>query len=130
MSESESSYPLSPYQIALIGAGAVVVGAFLPWATGFGFSRVGITSVDGIITFVTGAAVGVYLYLKKFTRRGVLFGGGVCSIIGGYDTAYPLSTSVLGAEVASGFNSPGVGVYLTLFGGLILLGSGIAHSNQ
>jgi hypothetical protein len=128
MPEYESSLPVPLHQIALIGAGMIVVGAFLPW-TVVG-ARVGISSVDGIITLVTGAVVGGYILYREFSQRVVLVGGGICSVIGVLDTVFPLPVRVMGVEMMSGFTSPAVGVYLTLFGGLTLLGVGIAQSKQ
>lgn len=130
MPEYESSLPVPLHQIALIGAGMIVVGAFLPWGTTGVGTRVGISSVDGIITLVTGGVVGGYILYREFSQWVVLVGGGICSVIGVLDTVFPLPVSAMGVEMMSGFTSPAVGVYLTLFGGLTLLGVGIAQSKQ
>lgn len=148
MSESKSflDKPVSLSQIALVGAGVIVVGAFLPWVTTDIGTRVGISSLNGLVTLVVGSMVGVHALLDNLDQRVVLVAGGLCSVIGAYNSVFPLSAKLpfigvydtvfplpavfLELSVGSRFRSPAVGAYLTLFGGLVLLSLGSVQSYQ
>lgn len=121
MSESSSSLPVSQSQIVLIGVGTIVMGAFLPWDTTIIGASAGISSLNGILTLVTGVGLGAYTLYKKFSQRAVLAGGGLCLM---------LSVTFLVTQMSSAFSNPAIGVYTTLLGGLILVGVGLNERNN
>lgn len=96
---------------------AVVVGAFLPWATLGAASKAG-TEGDGSFTLILGiaaAALGVLGHLKQ--SRGMKIGAVVAAalvvLVAVIDIVDVGSTEVLGIEF-----EVGVGLWLTLVGGL------------
>lgn len=112
--------------LLLAGAAAVVVGAFLPWATAGSFSKAG-TEGDGSITLVLGiaaAALGALGLLKR--SRGMRIGSVVAAalvvLIAVIDMADVGSAEVFGISFEIG-----IGLYMTLVGGLgALLGAVLA----
>lgn len=92
------------------GAATAVVGAFLPWYTLLGVSVIGIEG-DGILTLVLGvAAAGSVWYLADLRARAIasMAFGGLIALM----AVFHLSTI------------SDTGVYLTLLGGVGLVGAG------
>lgn len=92
------------------GAAIVVLGAFLPWYTFLGISVLGIEG-DGLITLVLGfIAAGLVWYLTSLKRlAGASMAlGSIITLVGLYHLT----------------NISGVGVYLTVLGGSMLVGAG------
>lgn len=109
----------------LAGVGLVAVGAFLPWVTLLGISKSGIDAADGQITLVVVlVAGGVTLFGNWGTWSRVVAGlGGLWCL--GIALLY-ISDPAFGIEernVITQALSPGIGLYLTGLGGLVMLAS-------
>jgi hypothetical protein len=100
----------------LAGAGAVVVGAFLPWVSVLGRSVLGIQA-DGVFTLVLAAIGGGGAYYFDWNKRAML----VAAVAGGLVTLISLID-------LTGFAA--IGLYLTLAGGLALGGGGASGYNK
>ena len=112
-------------QVSLVGAALTVVGAPLPWVSvsfvGASVSATGLDG-DGVITLVLAAIAGVVLLARdwdEMDRIGVLALGGLVAVIGVFD--------LLGLPGAA---SPGIGLYVTIVGGIVLATGGwMGYSN-
>jgi hypothetical protein len=97
-------------KIGLGGSGLAIVGAFLPWATVFGTSIAGIQG-DGVLTLIGGIVVAGLIWWRpweKNTQIGTAAIGVLTVLIG-----FSAMTSVAG-----------IGIYLTLVGGLAMAYAG------
>lgn len=93
------------------GAAISVIGAFLPWYTLLGQSVLGIEG-DGILTLVLGVlAIGLIWHFDSEKRQ--LYTGIGAGVLISIIALYHLT------------NISGGGVYLTLLGGIVLLGGGL-----
>lgn len=89
------------------GAILIVLGAFLPWATVFGISIAGIDG-DGSLTLLMGLVAGVVALVRPWSRNvriGTVLLGSLVALVALADM-----TSVAG-----------IGIYMTLIGGLLVL---------
>lgn len=98
------------------GAAAVVVGAFLPWASVLGRSVLGIEA-DGVFTLVFAAVGGGVAYYLDWDKRGMI----AAAVAGGLVTLIALVDFT---------NFAAIGLYLTLLGGLVLTGAGASGYNK
>jgi hypothetical protein len=128
------AYPKEPNKtgaiITLVGAAAIVLGSFLPWAsvaTVFGTISLAGTEGDGVITLVIGGIIGVLAGLelggKSRRRTAAMIVGIVALGIGVFEIANVSDTA---SEVSSQFAraSVGIGLWAVLGGAaLALLGS-------
>jgi len=113
----------------LAGSVLVVLGALLPWASVLGMSVSG-TDGDGMITLVIAVLAGLFLFIKKIPIWIPLILGVVVCGIGGYDM-YSMLSSTSGPDMAAAEEllgdlsvSIGIGLYLTILGGLgVIVGS-------
>jgi len=110
--------PWSAY-LAVAGVAAVIVAALLPWFEAVGSTTTGLEHDDGYIT--AGVALAALALLAAFeweivARIGAALAG-VLTITIGYD-AYSQVDQY-------GTHEPKAGLYLTLLGGVILLGAAI-----
>lgn len=97
-------------KVGLGGSGLTIVGAFLPWATVFGTSIAGIQG-DGVLTLLGGIIAAVLIWWRPWERN------------------TQIGTAVIGVlTVLIGFSAmtsvAGIGVYLTLVGGVAMAYSG------
>ena len=94
------------------GAGVTIVAAFLPWYSILGSSVLGIEG-DGIITLILSfLAIGLIWYFDNLNRQ-VYAGIGLGALI-----------TFIGLYHLTNFS--GAGVYLTIIGGVILIGGGVS----
>lgn len=94
----------------LVAALAVIVGAFLPWARFMGMTLLGIDG-DGILTLILGLLIFPAAYLRWGKRTAL------AAIVVGVLIALIALFSLTGITA--------MGVYVTLLGGLVLVGSGV-----
>lgn len=122
---SDESSVVTPTQLAIAGGTLLIIGSFLPWVNAGPVTRAGISSADGIATLILGGGVAGYAFFRRFNGwvTGIIGAFGV--VVGAYDIINPLSVAMLGVEIDPSFRSPGVGIYLTLIGGLVLLGAAL-----
>lgn len=111
--------------LALVGGALVVLGAVVPWSTTAEQSFSGFEHVDGFVTFGIGVAAGsVALALLAVDRqwdwRGRVVAG--CGGLAVVALALKWLFGVLGNPVSG----PGIGLPLTLVGGLALLAAAVA----
>ena len=124
--------------VVLAGAGLTFVGAFLPWVVastlGVSVSRSGIEA-DGTATLVLAAVAIANVAFRHRDRFAMAIvgacGAGIVAVGSLYvlDLTYGYDIVSMGGvieEVGSGIADPGIGVYLTLLGGIFVLGGGIA----
>jgi hypothetical protein len=102
---------MSGNQLLRIAAGiGIVIGAFLPWVQILGIGVAG-THGDGQITLILGIVIVlVSVTTKRWGAIIATIAGAICAI-----TAFADMTNVAGS-----------GLYLTLAGGLVATGAGIA----
>lgn len=93
------------------GVALTTLGAFLPWATVFGASVLGIEG-DGIITLVLGLVAAGVVWRKPWTRTVQLATAGIGALI-----------LLIGVMALT--NVAAIGLYLTLFGGLVITFAGL-----
>ncbi|MHB9287735.1 hypothetical protein ACKVMT_11945 [Halobacteriales archaeon Cl-PHB] len=122
-------------KVALGGGVAAVVGAVLPWASFMGQSVSGLDG-DGVITLILGiAAAGVIVVREwgQMDQAGVGVLGLLTLAIGGMAYSDIGSLASMGGS-GSGFSisiSPGIGLYLTLLAGILMLaGAALGYSNS
>jgi hypothetical protein len=126
--------PPAFFWVAMAGAAVVMVGAFLPWvsANAVFFGRIETRGIegDGVATLVLGVVVG-FIALARFRiddrARSVAIVGIVCSllviVVGVWDfldtqrRVRDLNQSIAGFGQAS----VGIGLYLTIAGGVAML---------
>lgn len=93
------------------GAAVTIAGAFLPWYTVLGASVLGIEG-DGLLTLILGvAAAGLVWYLDTLKYR-LYVGVGLGALV-----------LLIGLYHLTNFS--GAGVYITILGGLVFVGSGV-----
>ena len=116
----------------VVAAGVIVVAALLPWAsvqTAFGtISKNGIDG-DGAVTAVFGAVIGtMFMMLRRGGYVAAVVLAGLTIAISGYDL---IDVNRLGND-AEGFASvsAGIGLYLTLLGGLAALFCSISERSR
>jgi vacuolar-type H+-ATPase subunit I/STV1 len=106
--------------VTVVGGLLVVIGAFLPWVSTPVVSPAGIDG-DGVYSLAFGIlALAVVLFRRweRLDAAGVaLFG--VLTLAVGLNTFTSLSGQIAGTISFS--LTPGIGLYMTLFGGLVLL---------
>ncbi|WP_256394118.1 hypothetical protein [Natronoarchaeum rubrum] len=118
-------------QLGLVGAAAIVVGAFLPWLeasiAGTTITRTGINH-DGIVTLALGFAAIVVIAFAEWRDaiKGLMLAlGGLVSAMAAVYIADPLIFGYEGPEaqrqLAESTISAGSGLYVTLLGGLLLV---------
>lgn len=117
----------------LAGGVSAVVGAVLPWAT-FGRRTINGLDGDGLITLVFGIAVGALIVVRDWERMdqigaavlGLLtlgLAGNVYSNLG--------SASRYGYGMYEVSTSPGIGLYLTLLAGILMLaGAWLGYNDE
>lgn len=114
--------------VAIAGAVALVVSAFLPWSAEFaGPTHSGFEHVDGYVTFGTGVLV-LAIVLWRGWRRSARVAVGLASLVPLWLVAKWYAG--ITAEWAS---EPAIGLYGTLLGGLLglsgaLLGASVEES--
>lgn len=113
---------------ALIGAGAIIIGSMLPWATArsvFGSMSMSGIEGDGVITLVLGAGLALAAWLRP-GRRGwqaaTLTGAGLVLAVGILDAV--IIGGVVGDQYATA--SIGAGLYIVLIGAALTGGATIA----
>ena len=100
-------------QIVVIGAGITAIGSFLPWASAFGTTIIGVNG-DGAITLVLGLAAGAVAYWMPLSKHDTnLLVTAVAGVL----------VALIGLNAATGIAA--IGVYITLIGGLIIAYPGI-----
>lgn len=107
------------------GALLVIGGAFLPWARTQTRSWTGIQIPAGIITVVIGVVLVGFFLFGSYPRRGMIAGGGICALVGLGGIDDPMSLLSFTVSVVQSRVYPGIGLYLTTVGGLVLLASGV-----
>ena len=94
-----------------VGALGAVIGAFLPWVSFLGVSRMGIDG-DGVITLVIGIVVGAAIAWRwtKKTQILSIVGGLLITGVGAYYITEPLTA---------------IGVYVTALAGAVVLAGSV-----
>ena len=110
---AQSTRPAN-FWMYLVACGAMVIGAFGPWATVFGglVSRSGVDGGDGWF-LIGGAAVGVPLLLTGATRNKMIWAtivGGICIVVSIVD----LSDAKKIVDNAFGLVDVGWGLYMSV----------------
>jgi hypothetical protein len=109
----------TPQKISAVAMLAIVVGAFLPWASVLGMSVSGIKG-DGVITLILALAGLVLLALTSALLRPERTQNKVAAIAG---LGLAILVTLIGLNDTTNFAA--IGIYLTLFGGIAwLVGSG------
>lgn len=100
-------------QIILIGAAITAVGSFLPWASAFGTTVIGVNG-DGLITLVLGVIAGAIAYRMPLSNRdtNLLATAGIGALV-----------AIVGLYDATGIAA--IGVYITIIGGLVIAYPGV-----
>lgn len=120
--------------VGMLSAVVVIIGAFLPWAKVMGFISVSGIDGDGTITFGAAAISCILIFLKKTPFWITLLLGVVVLATSGYDYYNMMqATSGMPAGVEGEVNpfaelaamSVGIGLYLTMLGGLGMLAAPI-----
>lgn len=120
--------------LSLVGALAVVIGSFLPWATvtsGFGSIGVAGTEGDGVITLVAGAVIGILAALElgqsSKTRVATMIASLICLGIGLFEIAN-VSDAIGGVSSEFARASVGIGLFAVAGGaGLAIFGSTLSR---
>lgn len=113
----------SMFTAGLVGAIAVVVGALLPWATvstAFGTLSVNGTDGDGVLTLGGGVVAAALLLFGRGRRWAAVVAavvGVLVTIVGVYDLVN-VSSAAAGATSNFARASAGVGLWVTVVGGL------------
>lgn len=113
---------------ALIGAGTIMLGSMLPWATArSAFGQISMSGLegDGIVTLVLGAALGLAAWLRHHQRGWQItaaVGSALVLFVGILD--YVTIGSIVGDQYATA--SVGPGVYLVILGAALVGGASIA----
>ena len=111
-------------QVGIGGGVLAVIGAFLPWASFMGMSVNGLDG-DGAITLILGAAAGAVILLREWEQVDQI-GVGVLGLLTlgiGYMDYSDIDSLASGSQT-SGLSlsiSPGIGLYLTILGGILML---------
>lgn len=101
-----------PHRISAIAILVVIVGAFLPWASAFGVSVLGVEG-DGLITLTAAIAAAVILAFTTGVLGGTRSPGRASQIA---LLVLAVIVTIVGIVDMTGFAA--VGIYLTLFGGI------------
>ncbi len=122
-------------KVGLGGGVLAVVGAFLPWASVMNQSISGLDG-DGVLTLVFGVAAGGLILMRDWEQMdqvGVGVLGLLTLVIGGMsysdiDSLASLGGSGTGLSISI---SPGIGLYLTLLAGILMLAAAaMGYSNS
>ncbi|QGN07342.1 hypothetical protein Hrd1104_08510 [Halorhabdus sp. CBA1104] len=121
-------------QIALGSVAAVTIGAFLPWITASAFgTSVSVNGIDGDGVFTLGMAIvaAVLVVARNWDRINTFAIGGLGVLITAFsilyivDPAFGIEESGAMAEAAKEMLNPGIGLYVTLLGGVGLIAASV-----
>ncbi len=126
-------------QIALGSATVAALGAFLPWVTVSILGRSATVSGidgDGVFTLVMTVAAGILVLVRSWDRINKIAITGLGVLTAGFavmyivDPAFGFEGSGPMAEAAQEALSPGMGLYVTLLGGVGLVVAGVLDRLQ
>ncbi len=101
-------------KVVLIGAILIIIGSMLPWGTAFGYEVSGLEG-DGVYTLILGIVSIILLALVSW-ESGNKIGQPILGII-----VIVIAGNVFLDVRDISFFSVGIGLYLTIMGGIILL---------
>ena len=97
----------------MVGAAAVVIGSFLPWASIGAYSVNGTDNGDGLWTLVAGCIAGGLVIRRRLV--GALLAFVIATLLGGYEL---LNVSAVESDASFWDVTPGVGLFAIIGGGI------------